>query len=217
MLEHLVDSISSRALVETLFLFDDLVQREAFLSGELEQVEPSVLTGGQVRNEEPLPAFLASEEASRRRAAVVDDLWERYFRHASQVAREHRSALLTAWVAHEVGLRNALAGERAKRLGLDSGDYLVASDLAGDEDFSETISQWASSASPLAGLRVLIRARWNWLADHDAWFTFADDELAAYALRLMLIRQWHRLMQSGADRDGDQRAGESGQSLERAR
>jgi len=36
-------------------------------------------------------------------------------------------------------------------------------------------------------------ARWAWLADNDAWFSFRDDELAVYAARLMLLHQWKRI------------------------
>ena len=216
LLEHVADSPSLRALVETLFLFDDLLQREAFLAGEVEEVSPVVLTPGQTRNEAPLPAYLAPGAEDVPGALKADGLWDACFRHAEDVARRRGSAFLAGWVGHEVALRNALAAARAKRLGLEESDYLVATDLAtSHEDLIKVLSKWTAAPTPLAGLRVLIEARWAWLAEHDAWFTFSDDELAAYAAKLMLLHQWRRLAEAGEDGQAAEDADESSGSLER--
>jgi len=74
---------------------------------------------------------------------------------------------------------------------------------------------WTQASTPLAGLRVLIEARWAWLAEHDAWFSFRDDELAAYAVRLMLLEQWRRLAQAGEAGPGGGKANVAPESLER--
>ncbi|NLS97024.1 MAG: DUF2764 family protein [Planctomycetaceae bacterium] len=197
------------ALAGTLFLSDDLLLREAFLAGEVDEVDPAVLTVQQVRNAAPLPSFLVASETAETAATVeADSLWEAYYRHAASVARRFRNTFLLAWVAFEVGLRNALAAARAKRLGLEEAGYVVAGDLAGEspEDFSATVSEWTSAATPLDGLRVVLRARWAWIARHDAWFSFSEDELLAYAARLMLLDQWRR-----TTRDAKAAAGEAAQ------
>ncbi|MFO8014702.1 MAG: DUF2764 family protein [Phycisphaerae bacterium] len=194
-----VRAAGARPLVETVFLSDDLLQRDAFLAGEADEPEPAVLSAAQVRDEEPLPAYLAveAEEAPRREGPATDAVWARYFRHAAAVARRERSPFLEAWVGYEVALRNTLARARAKSLDLDPEPYLVAPDLAGDDvDLSALVSEWTDAENPLEGLRVLDRARWQWLHDHDAHFTFADDELGAYAAKLMLLVRWHRLEQA---------------------
>ena len=191
--EHVADLAHPRALVDTLLLFDDLVQHEAFLAGEVREVSPAVLTAAQVRNEEPLPQDLAGEASPPPRVAA-DATWAAYFRLAAQEAGRHGSPFLSAWVSYEVSLRNALAAARARALGLDPAPYLVSEELGGaEEDFSALVSEWAAAADPLAGLRVLDRARWAWLVAHDRWFTFADEEFAAYAAKLMLIVRWDRL------------------------
>lgn len=216
LLEHVADSPGPRALVEALFLFDDLLQREAFLAGEREKVSPVVLTPGQTRNENTLPAYLAPGTEDVPRALKADGLWDACFRHAEDVARRRGSAFLAGWVGHEVALRNALAVARARRLGLDESDYLVATDLAAsDEDFTKVLSTWTAAPTPLAGLRVLIEARWAWLAEHDAWFTFRDDELAAYAARLMLLKQWLRLAEAKEGSSAAEKTNESPGTLER--
>jgi hypothetical protein len=217
LLEHLAPLPTARELVAALFLFDDLLQREAFLAGELQVVQPTVLTVAQVRNEAPLPAYLAVPTESGSLVSRVDGLWEAAYRHADRVARKYGSVFLREWVAYEVALRNALAGARAKRLGLEEAHYLVAADLADQRvEFTSVLGEWTAAKTPLAGLQVLIRARWAWLDEHDAWFSFRDDELAAYAARLMLLQQWKRVADDEERRSAGTPTDESSNSLERA-
>lgn len=180
-------------MIDSILLGADLILHQAFLSGETKEVEPSVLSAGQVRGEEPLPPELeAGDEPTPR--IVSDALWQAYFHNAAKVAKARGSKFLAEWVAHEAAMKNALAVARAKALDLDPNDYLVAPELGGeDENFSSLISEWAAAPTPLEGLKVLDRARWNWLAENDAWFSFSDDEIAAYSAKLMLIIRWHRL------------------------
>ena len=164
------------------------------LAGEIEEVEPVVLTLEQARGEAPLPEILVADVARDQPVAMETDLlWETYFRYAHAVGRSERSRFLVQWVEFEMALRNALATARAKRLGLVAADYLVAADLAaGEEDASVVVDEWATATTPLAGLRAVIRRRWSWVDHHDAWFTFSVDELLAYAARVMLLEQWRR-------------------------
>jgi len=157
-----------------------------------------VLMPGQVRDEQALPGWLVREDIEAPLRVPEDGLWAAYFYHAYDVGRRVRSAFLEAWVAYEVSLRNALAEARAKALSLEPSNYLVAEDLgAGDEDFTSVLSEWAAATTPLAGLQALDKQRWSWLDEHDGWFTFEDDEFAAYAVKLMLLNRWYRLAHSG--------------------
>jgi len=190
-----VNGAPVRPVVDALLLADDLLQRDAVQAGELDEPRPLVLSDAQARGEAPLPEVLAPAEPDGAPPRVVTDrTWEAYFRHAAAVARRSHSAFLQAWVGHEVALRNAVAAERAAALDLDPSAYQVATDLApGDVDVSAAVNEWASARDPLAGLRALDAARWRWIADHEAWFTFGDDEVVAYAARLMLLVRWQRL------------------------
>lgn len=194
-LDHLADAPKPRREAEALFLGEDLRQREAILAGEIDQAEPAVLTNAQLRGEQPLPAMLAiPEEGEPAGAAVlaVDAVWAAYFRHVADLGRS--SAFLAEWVRYEVGLRNALAAARAKALELDAQRYLVAPDLALPEaEFAAVLSEWSAARTPLAGLQTLDAGRWGWLVEHDQWFSFADDELDAYAAKLMLLHRWKRI------------------------
>ena len=195
--EWVADYRRCRDMVGSLFLLDDLRQREAYLAGELEDMEPTVLSVSQMLNRSPLPEYLVPEpgETERPQRRVAADLiWEAYFRYVARLADARKCPFLAAWVAYEVALRNALAAARAERLGLESADYLVAADLAADdEDFAGLLSEWAAASTPLAGLQRLLRAQWDWMAQHDAYFTFGEDELLVYAARLMLLKQWQRV------------------------
>jgi len=194
LLEHVEENRPWREQLEALLLLDDLLQRESLLAGETDQVEPAVLSLQQAQGEAPLPEVLEAPAGTDQPKVLQSDLlWERYFRYAHQVARSHGSRFLAGWVEFEVTLRNALAAARARRLGLEESDYRVADDLAHtDEYLAPVLSEWEAAATPLAGLRVVIRARWAWLERHDAWFSFSVDELLAYAARVMLLEQWRR-------------------------
>jgi len=189
-------------LVGIVFLSDDLLQREAFLAGEVQEIEPAVLQLAQIRNEAPLPEFLIPpEEPSETspRALQTDQVWAAYFRHIAAVAQKEGSPFMARWVRMEVALRNALAQERAKRLGLEPTDYFVVQELADPEaDFTDMLREWASAPTPLAGWRVVLRNRWDWCRAHEAWFSFTEDELLVYALRVLLLTQWRRSSEEAA-------------------
>ena len=190
-------------IVEALLLGDDLTQRQAVLSGEIdpEAADPSVLAPEQVRDEAPLPEYLAAERAGEGGSRVAADvIWEPYYRHAAEVARRRGSDLLADWVRLDVGLRNALAEERAKALGLAPHAYRVAADLAeGTSKHAEAVSEWSAASDPLAAQRALDQYRWRWLAEREPYFSFEDDELTVYAARLMLLHRWNRIQQTDGE------------------
>jgi hypothetical protein len=194
LIEHIGEHGQWREQVEAIVLLDDLLQRESLLAGEIEEVEPAVLTVQQARGEAPLPDRLfPAVEHERAPSVEADRLWEGYFRYVHGLGRARGSRFLVHWVGFEVALRNALAASRARRLGLEEAGYLVAPDLAeAGEDLAPALGEWEAAPTPLAGLRAVIRARWSWIDRHDAWFSFSLDELLAYAARVMLLEQWRR-------------------------
>jgi len=204
LLEHLADSQARHTLVSSVLLLDDLMQRESHLAGELDEVDPAVLTQQQACDESPLPNYLLElldVDRDSTVGAVADRLWGAYFRYVAGLANRTGNQFLGAWIRYEVSLRNALVTLRSKRLGLEAADYLVADELSGPgEDLDAVLAEWAAAATPLAGQQVLLRARWAWLDLHDAWFSFSDDELAVYAVRLMLLQQWERMAGEGVKR-----------------
>lgn len=186
--------------VQTLLLSDDLLQREAVLAGEtgVDQTDPAVLSLQQVKGEEPLPGYLWSgrvdEGASAGGLIEADRIWREYFYYAFRVAHATRTPFLQAWVGFEVGLRNAVAGARAAALKLDPEPYLVAPEL-GDPEFlrQNLVTDWIAAATPLEALEILDRARWSWITEHEARFSFSDDEVVAYAAKLLLLLRSSRI------------------------
>lgn len=198
LLEHVSPQPDAYAIVQTLLLSDDLMQRDSFLAGKLNSPTPAVLTEAQVRNESPLPEYLAgpfiAEPAETKPYKLTDAVWEAYFSYAARIAEKYSCGFLKHWVGFEVAMRNVLAAARASALGLDPKEYLTAADLADKEEkFDDLLSEWVSAADPLAGLKLLDHARWNWIQANEGYFSFSNDELAAYAAKLILVCRWNRL------------------------
>lgn len=191
-----------RELARAIMLSDDLLQRDSHLAGEIDPTNeadpkattPIVLTALQLCDEEPLPEFLTLPEDATNVKIAADTVWEAYFRYAMATGKKWNSKFLTAWVGYEVALRNALVEERAKTLELEPTDYFVAEDLAETTvELSAVLNEFSVAENPMAAQRVLDSARWLWLKENDVFFSFGDDELAAYAAKIMLQRRWSRL------------------------
>ncbi len=194
LLESLRDNTAAWEQVRAILLSDDILQREAVLAGEIEKVSGNVLSESQIRNEEPLPEYLLEEAIKDTGRAGTDLLWQEYYGYVRSVASATGSNFLERWVGFEVSLRNALVEARAKALKLSAEGYRVAEALGEcDVDFNSVLGEWSAAADPLAGMQVLDKARWNWLIDNDAWFSFDNDELAAYAAKLMLVQRRQRM------------------------
>lgn len=193
------DFARQRRLVEAVLLGDDLLQRDAFLAGEIhdpQNIEPAVLNRAQLQDDLPLPDALVPEESPAERIAS-DAVWEAYFRHAADLADRLASPFLADWTRFEVTLRNALAEARARALELEPTRYFVAVDLGGPpEDVQTIVQEFASADNPIDAQRALDQGRWNWLDQNAPYYQFSDDELPAYAARLLLATRWHRLEQA---------------------
>ena len=189
--ERASDMGGVREVVDGVLLEHDLMQRQAVLSGEREEVEPVVLTREQVLGEAPLPEYLRGHEQIAR--AVGDDaMWEAYFRHLAAEAGRAGCPFLRLWVGFEVALRNALVVARAKALEMTADQYIVAAELGDDQaDVGQIVAQWSAAENPLVAQRTLDQGRWDWLAGHGGWFSFRIDETAAYARGLVLLHRWH--------------------------
>jgi hypothetical protein len=196
--ERVAQASSALPMIEALLLEQDLVLREAALAGEIERPEPVVLTAEQMGGQEPLPEFLTAAPEQPRRI-VADVVWQAYYRHVHRLAVAETCRFARQWVGFEVALRNALAVTRARTLELDPHGYLVAEELAdGDAAVDEIVSAWSAAADPLSALQVLDERRFRWIDENAQYFSFALDELAAYARKLVLVNRWHKLTREQA-------------------
>jgi hypothetical protein len=192
-------------MVQTLLLSDDLLQREAVLSGEIrpDDTDLKVLSRQQVNDSEPLPEFLIPDIENPKVPTVqpgsADRMWGKYFQYAASVAHSRRMHFLQAWVGFEVGLRNALVKARAEALEIDPRPYMVARELGDPEfHFNTILSRWKGASNPLESLEILERARWNWVTEHDEGYRFSDDEVASYTVKLMILQKFQRMASGGA-------------------
>lgn len=189
------EDASAAPLVDAVLMEQDLLLREAVLAGQIERAGGVVLANEQVAGDEPLPDFL-TPPADRQYRVAADAAWEAYYRYVCRSAAEHHSPFLREWAVFEVTLRNALAEERAGKLGLDVHNYLVADDLSGNVDsVADTVSEWAEAPDPLSAMKLLDRRRRQWLEEHSRYFSFAVDELLAYARGLVLVNRWQAIGQ----------------------
>ena len=46
-------------------------------------------------------------------------------------------------------------------------------------------------------LEALDRARWDWVTEREAWYSFSDDEVAAYAAKIIILHRWRRITAKG--------------------
>ena len=183
-------------LVDALLLEGDLLLRESALAGQELSGEPAVLTAEQASGDEPLPEELRSA-AGRRAGVPADAMWDAYYRYVHEVGRSYPNGFMVSWVGFEVALRNAIVVRRAAALELEAEEYLVAEDIADRQaDVEGAARAWQAAADPLAALRVLDQHRWNWVQENAQYFSFAVDELAAYARGLALMTRWHLLREN---------------------
>ncbi len=180
------DAEGPRLLVETIALADDLIQRQALLAGEIEQASPSVLSIAQISDEEPLPDYLCpADNQDQTRKIPADALWAVYYRHAASVAKELNSPLLRLWIGLDVTLRNALATARAKALGLEPSDYLVATELSeGIDQFDPLINEWAAAPDPTS---ITVRAGEGAMGSDRVTILWADGAITNKWLEVTVI------------------------------
>lgn len=189
---------SASELVGVVVLADDLVQHEAYLQGERQEPDPAVLTDAEVRGEAPLPEGLMAWATPHPTQLPPDVLWESYYRYALEVARRRSSAFLRGWVGWEVALRNALVEARARALELDPAGHYVAAELAADPpSLPGLVRDWETAPDPASALESLFRGTWRWIERVRPFYTFEDDELVAYAAKLVLLHRWRRIAGDG--------------------
>ncbi len=96
-------------------------------------------------------------------------------------------ALLDRWYERERALRNALASERAKRLGVTAAGHLR--DFRPDPRLAEIARQLLALDSPLAADEALDRARWRFLEELAFGHYFDLEALVVYRLKLRILER----------------------------
>jgi hypothetical protein len=195
----LAEGLPAAELLAAILLEDDLMLWQQGQAGQAELPEPTVLEVAQLEGRAALPDYLAlPDDVPSPSLLVTDRLWQAYFRYLHQLGESRGSELLAQYAISELALRNRLAAWRAGRLRLEVSQYQIPElDEAAAQQLSDSldklIAAWQSQVDPVEAARVLDGWRWDWIAERDGWYSFGDDELVAYALRLRLIERWQRL------------------------
>lgn len=95
-------------------------------------------------------------------------------------------ALLDRWHDRERALRNALASERAKRLGAAAGH---PRDFRHDHSLAEIVRYLLALDSPLAADEELDRVRWRFLEELAFGHYFDVEILVVYRLKLRILER----------------------------
>jgi hypothetical protein len=100
---------------------------------------------------------------------------------------------LQQWIGFETGLRNELVKIRAARKKIEPAKYLRA-----DAQFDQALHLIAMNShrilSPLETERFLDKERWQKLEDMSAGHYFDLDFLVIYALKLLILLRWERIV-----------------------
>lgn len=127
------------------------------------------------------------------------NLWSSYFKNLYKLGDVSGCGFLTQWVGFEVALRNNLVMDRAAALGMDPHLHVVAGELSVPcDETRDAVSRWGLASDPLAGQKILDKARWDWIEQNNKWFSFKIDELAAYTCCLILLHRWDGIRARGA-------------------
>ncbi len=181
-----------RRVVDVILLAHDLDLFISIHQGQQIEETPFVLTPGQLSKEAPLPSFL-TEGVPAARELSFDDLWQRYFRHVASLGLVAKAHILPAWAGFEVTLRNALAERRSRLAGHSFPPPLVAEELCDHlGSMSKQTDAWAAATDPLSAQQALTSIRKTWIEQHRRWYSFALDEIAAYALEWLIVYQAHK-------------------------
>jgi hypothetical protein len=100
--------------------------------------------------------------------------------------------LCEAWNNIETQLRNAVARQRAHKLGVDAREYLQPHD-----GFSGTIEAMVTDAftrnDPVELEQELDRARWQMAVELIGLDPFAFEKVLAYGIQLKIVERWNRM------------------------
>ncbi|MFP4377133.1 MAG: DUF2764 family protein [Spirochaetales bacterium] len=99
--------------------------------------------------------------------------------------------VLTRWLEHERGLRNALVKLRAPGRGADAEAYMRRDEGGNDGTSADSITELAreahASETPLGAETALNQARWRFLEDLETGHFFDLDRVALYYVKLQII------------------------------
>lgn len=193
--DELNDRPALQAQVAVPILADELLCQESLRVGAEIECDPIVSTLEPwqgivefIRTGDPTDGatrFVNDEQV----LPVLDMLWRRYFEFARKEGLRLGSPFLLKWVEFEVALREAFV--------LARGSDAPGRGATISFDLGTVVAAWREAHNPLMAAQIVERFRYGWISEHEAWFSFGDEEIVAYALKLIIQWRWLRLLGAG--------------------
>ncbi len=190
------EELEGRALeaAQAVIEFLDCRNLESILLDRQAFDERARLTREQLAEREGLPEYMANFLAAWDSGAVsgpypLDGLWRAYFSHLHEIGVRARSRFLQDWATWEVAVRNALARERAGKLGWEA-EARLAEPLHGEPATEELLVQVREATEPLERKRILDQARLQAIEALAGRDPFGLDAVLAYLASMLVLDSW---------------------------
>lgn len=183
-------------LVHSCLLAIDTANMVFFLQGQDIFLPGGSLTREEIEGKRHLPSFIKTflEDGNQqgRRVYGYDNLWEAYYGYAFSLSMELNCRFLIDYLTWEIGLRNSLAGLRAKARGEDAEDYQIMV-RAGGYDFSPIITQLKTLQNPLKAEQFLDEERLKRIYHCEGPDPFSRDTILGALERAKIYSRWEKL------------------------
>lgn len=127
-------------------------------------------------------------------------IWLTLLNYQKELASKYNSCA-KEWLEWEVGLRKHIANVRSESLGLSLSGNLLVKSLENDSfyDYQKITTDYNKQSSPLESEKLLDQERWKFADSLAVPYSFSDDEIVVYAIKLLILERWWAISQSQID------------------
>ena len=170
------------------------IQNLEFLEQDKDQaVRKAVESLDTLRDQKDLPFWMRQELLAFKetdRPYRFDRLWEAYYEQLMVFLEERGAEALQEWYRWEIGLRNALVAQRARRIGVPPESYYVAPELGlkpmeYNSVFTE-LKEVDTEGDPFAEDRFIAGAMLEKLRLSTPEYAFDFTEITGYVIKFLI-------------------------------
>ncbi len=186
-----VDGIDAE-LIHAVLWFIDTHNAEMILLKRSHFDPRGTCSQEQMETRQMLPAFLDEilrSEESLQPAQQVARLWNAYYLALAEIAERTRNRFLSEFVEMEIGLRNAIARQRAERMNVDP-DLAMVQGGEGAGLYHGLVLRAAEAPDPESRERILDRERVNLIQELEGIDPFSIDAILAYLSVALVVDSW---------------------------
>lgn len=126
------------------------------------------------------------------------NVWGKFFAYQKKIALKHKSCLFS-WIEWEIGLRKYIATTRAESLGTTVSSLVKSLDNTSACDYQKIMTHYHKETSPLGSEQFLDSERWKYADSLAIPYSFDNDEVVVYAIKLLILERWWAVSQSQID------------------